>query len=79
MRERRLRCKGDCGRWWYYGGNGRPREWCPDCYRTHVREGRVCEVCGFRRADDKSRHGCDERIARARSIVARAGASQAGG
>ena len=32
---RRYSCHGDCGRWWYYEGKGRPVEWCPRCYRIH--------------------------------------------
>lgn len=35
---RRHACRGRCGRWWYYEGRGRPREWCPECYPAHRRE-----------------------------------------
>jgi len=46
MTVRRIRCRGDCGRWWYYDGKsaagrhagGRPREWCPRCLYLHKLE-----------------------------------------
>lgn len=59
MSARRIRCLGDCGRWWYYQSaaaykGGRPCEWCPECYRARRNDRarkaaplRCCDVCGI--------------------------------
>jgi predicted amidophosphoribosyltransferase len=56
---------------------GPPATLCVECTKTRRAVERVCERCGYARADNRPLHDCEGRIERARAIVAIAAAWEA--
>lgn len=56
---------------------GQPSVVCPECAKDRRAMQRVCERCGYSRADNRPLHDCEGRIERARAIVAIADAYEA--